>query len=360
MRSTGSSINKERIKKLQKQLSELKVDACLIDYPLHLYYLTGLKLSKGELFIDKKQSHLFVDGRYIQTAQERNIVPATLSSSEVKEKFLKKIKIKTLAFDSDNTSYHKFLELNAFAKKLKLNLKPVPNPLKELRALKDKTELEKIRSSAKHLWKAFQHIKKLLRPGITEAELALELKLYGLKHGAEGTSFEPIIAFGPNSALPHHRAGNTRLKKGDIVLIDIGLIVDQYYSDMTRTLFFGPEDPRLKKFYQVVRNAHASALRKCKPGATLKDLDIAARQEMKKQGLESYYIHNLGHGVGLEIHEFPSLSKNSVDKNVVLKKGMVVTIEPGLYLPGKGGVRWEDTIIITDKGYENLYPEGLG
>lgn len=359
MKLASSSINKERIKKLQKQLKVVKADVFLIDNPLNLYYLTGLKLSKGELFVGKKSCHLFVDGRYIQAAKEKAPVPASLSSTESREQFYKKEKIKTLAFDSENTTYEQFLGLKALARKMKFQLKPIANPVEELRVIKDEHELDMIRNSARHLWTAFQHIKKLLKPGITEADIALEFKLFGLKHGAETVGFEPIIAFGANSALPHYRAGHAKLKKGDLVLMDLGLVVDQYHSDMTRVLFFGPEDPELKKFYDVVRSAHAAALKLCKPGAALKDLDIAARKEMKKHDFESYYVHNLGHGVGLEIHEFPGINKTNKDKDVLLKKGMVITIEPGLYLPGKGGVRWEDTIIITSNGYENLYPDGV-
>lgn len=358
MKLKNSSVNKERIGKLQRQLTRMKADSCIIDHPLTLFYLTGLKLSKGELFVGKKNCHLFVDGRYIQAAQEKAPVPASLF--ETRDAFYKKAKIKIAAFDSDNTSYQQFLRWSAFARKMKFRLLPVPNLLKQLRAIKDQGELEKLRASARHLWQAFQHIKKLIKPGVSEADIALEFKLFGLKNGAECVGFEPIIAFGPNSALPHHRAGPARYKKGDLVLMDLGLVVDQYHSDMTRVLLLEPIDPKLKKLYTVVRSAHAAALKKCRPGVRLKELDVVARKEMQKEQLESYFVHGLGHGVGLEIHEFPRIMKTGEDKDVTLEEGMVVTIEPGLYLPGKGGVRWEDTIIITSNGYENLYPDGVG
>lgn len=357
MKSVNSLISKQRIKKLQKLLAKAKVDGCLIDDPLNLFYLTGLKLSAGELFVGKKNCQLFVDGRYIQAAKEKSDIPAALSGEETKQKFFQKAGYKALAFDSENTSYERSLLLQALAHKKKWALKPLANPLKEIRSLKDTYELECIRNSARHLWKAFQHIKKLLKPGVTEKELALEFKIFGLKHGADSVGFEPIIAFGENSAFPHYRSGNRKLKKNDLVLMDLGLVVDQYHSDMTRVILYGTVDSALKKIYQVVRSAHAAALKLCKPGAFLKDLDNAAREEMKKHQLESYFVHSLGHGVGLEIHEFPRIKNDNKDKDVRLKKGMVITIEPGLYLPGKGGVRWEDTIIITSNGYENLYPE---
>ena len=356
MKSANSLINKQRIKKLQKLLVRAKVDACLIDDPLNLFYLTGLKLSAGELFVGKKECQLFVDGRYIQAAKEKSNIPVALSGEETKKHFFQKAKYKTVAFDSSNTSYDRSQHLQALARKEKWILKPLANPLREIRGFKDAHELECMRNSAQHLWKAFQHIKKLLKPGITEKELALEFKIFGLKHGAECVGFEPIIAFGENSAFPHYRSGSRKLKKNDLVLMDLGLVVAGYHSDMTRVILFGNVDSELKKIYQVVQRAQAAALKLCKPGTYLKDLDLAAREEMKKEQLESYFVHGLGHGVGLEIHEFPKIKKEGRDKDVRLKAGMVITIEPGIYLPGKGGVRWEDTIIITSNGYENLYP----
>ncbi|HSX11942.1 MAG TPA: Xaa-Pro peptidase family protein [Rhabdochlamydiaceae bacterium] len=360
MKLKDSSINRERIKKLQQQLKSMKADACLIDHPLNLFYLTGLKLSKGELIVGKKNCHLYIDGRYIQAAKEGAPVPSSLFDKDAQEKFYKKEKVKSLAIDSENTSHAQFLKWQAFARKMKIRLIPVPNPIKLLRAIKDSSELHKLRKSAHHLWLAFEHIKHLIKPGVSEAEVALEFKLFGLKNGAESIGFEPIIAFGSNSALPHHRSGPTKFKNGDLALLDLGLVVEGYHSDMTRVLLFDAVEPVLKEFYTVVRKAHDAALKLCRPGVLLKELDMAARKEMKKENLESYFVHGLGHGVGLEIHEFPRIMKTGEDKDVALEKGMVVTIEPGLYLPGKGGVRWEDTIIITSTGYENLYPEGTG
>lgn len=352
-----NSLQNERVRKLQKLLKNVDADAVVIDLPLNLYYLTGLKLSAGELFVGKRSCHLFVDGRYIQAASEKSPVPASLFSNEEKQKFFKKIKLKNLAFDSENSSYEKFLNLKGLGRKMKFSVTPFSNPLKEIRAVKDQDELDRLRTSARHLWHAFEHTKNFLKPGITEAQLALEFKIFGLKQGAESIGFDPIIAFGPNAAFPHYRSGNAKLKEGDLVLMDLGLVVNQYHSDMTRIVFFGKVDPILNKIYNIVRRAHAAALKLCRPGVLLKELDLAARAEMKKEDMESYFIHTLGHGVGLDIHEFPRISKDGKDKDVPLKEGMVITIEPGLYLPGKGGVRWEDTIIITSNGYENLYPE---
>lgn len=346
----------ERIKKLQGKLKEAKADWVVIDLPLNLYYLTGLKLSAGELFVGKKGVHLFVDGRYIEAAKQHSPFPVSLITAEEKQKFFKKNKIKKLAFDSENSSYERYLNLKASSRKSKFSLMPLANPLKEIRLIKDADEQMRLRRSARHLWEAFEHTRKLIKVGITEEQLALEFKLFGLKQGAECVGFEPIIAFGANSAFPHYRSGKVKLKEGDLILMDLGLVVDQYHSDMTRVTHFGKIEPLLKKIYTVVRKAHAAALKLCRPGVALGELDLAARKEMRKEDLESYFVHTLGHGVGLEIHEFPRISATGKDRDFILQEGMAITIEPGLYIPGKGGVRWEDTIIITTKGYENLYP----
>lgn len=155
--------------------------------------------------------------------------------------------------------------------------------------------------------------------------------------------------------MPHYRAGKAKLKKNDTALIDIGVVVNGYHSDMTRVLFFGKPDPLLKKMYPIVKEAQKAALSMCRPGIAVKELDLAARHVMNKYGVEQYFIHSLGHGIGLETHEAPRIKWNGEDKEMLLKPGMVITIEPGLYFPGKGGLRYEDTIIINEQGHENLY-----
>jgi Xaa-Pro aminopeptidase len=191
---------------------------------------------------------------------------------------------------------------------------------------------------------------------VVEKELAKRFEIFCLENGAEGLSFSPIIAFGPNSAMPHYRSQDAQLKKGDVVLIDIGVVCDGYHSDMTRVLFFEQEDPYLSKLYEIVKRAQHSALQMCRPGTKMGQLDRAARSVMKEEGVEELFIHSLGHGIGLEVHEFPRIKFDGEDKDVVLETGMVFTVEPGLYVPGTGGVRYEDTILITDAGYENFYP----
>jgi Xaa-Pro aminopeptidase len=171
-------------------------------------------------------------------------------------------------------------------------------------------------------------------------------------------AFEPIIAFGANSALPHHRASETKLKAGDVILIDIGVVLNNYRSDMTRVILPKKPSAFVKQIYTIVREAQQAALDLCKPGVPLKALDLATREVMRKADVETHFVHSLGHGVGLDIHEYPRIKFDGEDKEVILKPGMVITIEPGLYFPKQFGVRYEDTIAITKTGYENFYPGG--
>ncbi|MBS0629571.1 MAG: aminopeptidase P family protein [Verrucomicrobia bacterium] len=348
---TQLNIFLERIKKLQKALRAEKLDGCLVDHSVDLLYLTGLQLSLGALFVLQRKCCLFVDGRYFEVAQKTSPIAVEKLSDENKKAFLKGVK--TLAFDGDHVSYNQFLQL----KKLKVQLVSKPELIRDLRLIKDVGEIGKMKRSAEFGYMAYLMLKGLLKPGITEIELARELEIYCLKNGAEKMSFEPIIAFGKNSSLPHHRSGDTKLKANDIALFDLGVVLDKYCSDMTRVEFVGKPDPQLKKLYDVNLEAQRAALAVCKPGVKLKELDLAARKVMAKAGLEEYFVHNLGHGIGLQVHEFPRINKVGINKDVELEPGMAITIEPGLYLPGKGGVRYEDTIIITPRGYTNLYPE---
>ena len=259
---------------------------------------------------------------------------------------------KRIGFDSQTTSVESSGQLGKVFPKL---LVPVSAPLKEIRVLKSEEELMAMRKSAALNWKGFLHIKKQLRVGITEREAAWEYERFCREHGASRLAFEPIIAFGENTAMPHYRPGNRKLKKGELVLIDIGVVVDHYHSDMTRVVPFGKIDPLLEELVKVVKASHGAALKLCKPGRRLKELDAAARGVMRAAKFEKLYLHSLGHGLGLEIHEWPRIKVDGVDKDVILEPGMVITIEPGLYMSGVGGVRHEDTIVITPTGYENFY-----
>lgn len=340
---------------MQLALKNLGLDACLIEQPLDLFYFTGLKFSVGKLAVSADAAELFVDGRYIQIAQEKSPIPCALDSSNGWLDFCKNHFVKKLGFDGRHTTYDHFMRLQKESSGLNfISSAPL---FKSLRAVKDSEEIAKMRKSAALLWKGFQFISSSLKNGVTEKEISNRFKIFCLEHGAEGFSFEPIIAFGSNGAMPHYRSQDAILKTGDSVLIDIGVILDGYHSDMTRVLFFEQEDPRLSNLYAITKRAQRAALQMCRPESTFGQLDAAARAVLKEEGVEELFIHSLGHGIGLEVHEFPRIKWDGEDKDVVLESGMVFTVEPGLYIPGVGGVRYEDTVLITRDGYENFYPQ---
>jgi Xaa-Pro aminopeptidase len=326
-----------RLKQLQRQL---KKQGCIVEDPLDLFYLTGLTLTRGQLLVSAKDSLLLVDKRYIERAQEQQEIAVALEGKGTV------FKIKEWLFDPRTISYARFLDLNK-----KFTLIPRAPLFEELRSIKEDSEILKLKKSARLLWKGFLLLKRSLRVGISEEELSRRFSLFCLEQGAEGPSFEPIIAFGKNSAQPHHRAGPTRLKKGDVVLIDIGVCLNCYHSDLTRTLFFQGEDPELARLSKIVKKAYKNALSLCRPGTAVSALDAAVRTTFCEEGVEPLFLHALGHGIGLAVHEFPLIKGG---QEAILQEGMVINIEPGLYLRGRGGIRHEDTLIITTTGYSDI------
>ncbi len=344
---------KKRISSLQKDLEEKELDGWLIEDPLDLYYLTGLSLSLGELWVSKKEAMLLVDARYLEEAKSKCTIFAALTSLAEKQGFLSRNRICKIGFDSAKTSFENAQKLFKLEEG-KISWKGIPGITQQVRKVKEEKELVLIRKSASLLWEGYLYIKSILREGISEREVAKKFEIFSLEKGADGLSFEPIIAFGENSAYPHYRAGNRTLKRGDVVLIDIGLRVEKYASDMTRTLFFQTADPFLSNWLDLVIEAEQSAIASAKVGTLVSDLDKAARSVFKQANVEPYFIHSLGHGIGLEVHEFPRIRFDVVGGSI--EPGMVFTIEPGLYLPGKGGVRYEDMFIATETGLVNLFP----
>ena len=349
-----SKVYLDRIARLQKQIAEKGGDFFFVQNSVDLFYLTGMEMSLGYLYLGKTKARLFVDGRYLVMAENCSPLPVSELSVENMATFLKGGK--KLLFDENKLKYSDFIALKKVCRAAKINVKSVQGTVDSVRLIKDEVEIRLMKKSAEFAYKAYEYIQKKLKPGVTELDLARLLEIYCLKHGASGMSFEPIIAFGKNTAFPHHHPGKTKLKANDIILFDLGVMLNGYASDMTRVDFIGKVDPKLREIFEVNKAAQRMALSKCRPGARLKELDKAARRVMASAGLEEYFVHNLGHGIGLEVHEPPRIKQDGVDWNMQLVPGMAITIEPGIYLPGKGGVRYEDTIIITEVGYTNLYP----
>lgn len=354
-----------RLLALQNILADSCCDALIIDDPINIFYLTGIELSTGRILAHTKGALLLVDNRYLEICKNASPFPVLESENPSFESRLASPEfsfINTIAFDSDKTSYKNYLQLKQTIENIfstsqnnrQIHLIPLDNPIKKLRTIKDAEEIDILKSAATLGTQGFDFVCSLLKEGITEAEIARELEIFWKKHGSKSLAFDPIIAFGPNSSKPHYRAGKAALKRGDTVLIDIGVNFCHYHSDMTRTIFFGEPNPRMKEIYTIVKNAQEAALTMCRPGTLIGDLDTTARALITSRGYGTNFTHSLGHGVGLEIHELPTIKNSPPFKDVALAPGMVITIEPGIYIPGLGGVRIEDTIVITDSGYENL------
>ena len=348
-----------RLDRLRAKLKTLPCDAFLVEHPIDLFYLTGLELSTGKLIVTADHASLIVDGRYYERCCRQTVYPVQLLQENIFQEWIVDKHLSRLGFDQDHTTYQRFLNLKQLAEKMKsasfnLEIVPLESPVQELRLIKDPEEILALKKAAHLGYQGYEFISSILREGVTEAELAFELEFFWRKRGGSRLAFDPIIAFGPNSSMPHYRAGATPLTYNTYVLIDIGVVVENYHSDMTRVVYFGTPDPTIKKIYRIVEEAKERAMELCRPGTLIGDLDRTARQWIASKGYEEYFNHGLGHGVGLDIHEPPSVKANGADREMPLKAGMVITIEPGIYLPGIGGVRLEDTILITENGFENL------
>lgn len=306
-----------------------------------LNYLFPISVTAGQAFIYPDRVELYLDGRYIEQYRSLPYVKPIPQEYTLPEK---------VAFDGSHLSYQRFQQLKRLYPKTEwIN---EANPLENIRAIKSEEEKTALRKAASLNSRGYDYVLTLLKEGVQERELAQKLHLFFIENGGERLSFDSIIAFGENSALPHARASARKLKKGDTVLIDIGVRVDNYHSDMCRTVYFKEVHPELKKIYEIVEAAQKLSLDKVREGEKSTVLDETARNYITEKGYGPNFAHSLGHGVGLEIHEFPTL--RSKGPEVVLKANMAITIEPGIYIPGLGGVRIEDLVIVQADGYEDL------
>jgi Xaa-Pro aminopeptidase len=351
----------KRLERLCNALKSLPCDALLIEHPIHLFYLTGIELSAGKLLVTPQEACLIVDGRYFEQSQRQTLYSVQLFKESLLKELITSLQIHQLGFDQHYTTYHAFSALTQLAANLKeqsyrLDIIPIESVVQKLRLVKDEEEITYLRNAAHLGYQGYELVVSLLREGVTESELAFELEFFWKKRGASRLAFDSIIAFGPNSSMPHYRAGATQLKLHTSVLIDIGVVLAHYHSDMTRVLFFGTPAPIMQTIYSIVEEAKARALALCRPGTLIGDLDQVAREWIASKGYGDYFTHSLGHGIGLDIHEPPIIRNTGPFRDLPLQAGMVITIEPGIYLPKVGGVRLEDTILITEKGYENLTP----
>lgn len=341
-------------------LSELlpeSADGAVIISNENRRYFTDFVSSLGYLLVTKKESYLFVDSRYSEAAQKQAkncIVVAYRRFSEalteiIREKQLKNILLEGSAFTlNDAANIEKIIHAaNATAVKTD----ELDKIIRKMRIIKTADEIEKMRQAQRVTEDALMETVKLIKEGVTEKELALELEFRMRKAGADGVSFDLIVLAGKKTSMPHGVPDHNQVRNGDFVLFDIGATVDGYHSDMTRTLAFGNISSEQKGIYEIVRQAQMNGLMTVKDGVSCGEVDDAARSYIRQAGFGEYFGHSTGHGVGLEIHEEPSVSPNS---DFILHNGMAVTVEPGIYLPEKFGVRIEDMVVVTNDGCINL------
>jgi Xaa-Pro aminopeptidase len=337
-------------------LDEAKVDALLITSLHNVRYLTGFTGSNGALLLFRDgRAILVTDPRYTVQSREqvdcevRIAAKPPLVSAGLRD--LGRRAPRRLGFERETMTVAQF---DALEKGLpaRTKLAPVTGLIERLRMVKDADEIAHIRASVVSNSRALEAALRLFKPGMTESELAAEIDYRNRKFGAEAPAFDTIVAAGARAALPHAQPGNAKVGPG-MLLIDMGAFREGYASDMTRMAHVGPPTPKYKRAYRAVLEAHLAAADAVKPGAAAVAVDRAARRVLKTYGLDREFIHSTGHGLGLEIHEPPRLGRRD---NTKLEAGMAVTIEPGVYIEGWGGIRIEDTILVTPNGYEVLTP----
>lgn len=331
---------------------DINMDAVMIISPINRTYFSGFTGSNGVLLITERSRILFTDFRYTIQAKEQ-----TGGEFEVREVSgpinheiigaeLEKQNCVHCGYEEDFMTVRQYAQF----RKMKAELGAATSIIASIRMIKTQDEIEKLISAQNIADLAFSELLGMLEPGMTEREVAMELEYFMKKFGADEPSFDTIVGSGPNGALCHATPSDRKLTHGDMVVMDFGVRKDGYCSDMTRTIAIGDPVDELKKIYRIVREAQAMTLRAVKPGVEGKKLDAIARECIKARGYGDCFGHSLGHGFGLEVHEGPSASARSSD---VLRPGMTITVEPGIYVEGLGGVRIEDCLIITEDGYIN-------
>lgn len=343
-----------RRQKLNQAIRKAGLPALLVTNPTNVTYLTGFTGEDSYLLAGPNHLMMFSDSRFeTQLKNECPAVPAAIRTSRntMSEFLATEIAQHSIArMGIESSSLTVAVYQNLVDKLKSTELVSQPGLVEELRQVKDADEIEELRVAIKQAQQGYAIMKSLLLPDMTEQQAAHELEHGMRRFGARKAAFEPIIAVGDHSALPHYRAGSRYFNESAFVLCDWGAVSPKgYHSDLTRVWATGKVPPKLHKIYGVVLNAQQAAIAAIRPGVTGREVDAVARKVIEQAGFGKNFGHGLGHGIGLDIHEGPRLSPISNDE---LKPGMVVTVEPGIYLPGIGGVRIEDDILVTRDGYE--------
>lgn len=342
-------MEKVRLQRLRDAMSRRNLEALLVTNAYNRRYMTGFTGTSGYVVITAARAILLTDFRYTDQAaaqvKEFEIIMHDPKPINTIRQLLKKLNVRKLGIEQNDMTYGMYL---SYKQQLEdVELVPTEHLVEQLRVVKDTGELRIMQEAAQLADEAFKHILTRIRPGVRERDLSSELEYFMRMNGATSSSFDTIVASGERSALPHGVASDKVLQSGDFVTLDFGAYYKGYCSDLTRTVVLGQPSERHKEIYNIVLEAQLHALSGIKPGITGKAADSLAREVIKQYGYGDYFGHGTGHGLGMEIHESPRLSQSS---EAVLEPGMVVTVEPGIYIAGFGGVRIEDDIVITDAG----------
>jgi Xaa-Pro aminopeptidase len=342
-----------RLAKLREALTTEGLDAILVTQPENRRYLSGFTGSAGVLLISQDQAILATDFRYYEQVEKQapdfRLAKITDKFETILPELVHQVGANRVGFESAHLTvdqYRAWQEVGG-----DFELVPTKELVERIRAIKDKDELSRIRKAIALADEAFAYIVGFIEPGMTEKGVAWELEVFMRTHGAAKTAFDLIVAAGPNGAMPHATVSERVIGAGEPIVIDMGAMADGYNSDLTRTICAGRPDAEFREIYDIVLEAQLAAEQSIRPGMTGKQADSIARKVIEEAGYGDKYGHGLGHGVGLAVHEKPTLGKLSED---VLQPGMVFTVEPGIYLPGWGGVRIEDIVVMREDGVEVL------
>lgn len=344
---------KKVIEKLQEKLNI--GESAIVINPKNRFYFTRFPSSAGVLIVSRKQAFFLVDFRYFEKAKKeiKGITICLLKNTfaQIKE-VLESVETKRVLLENESLT---FSEFNRYKKELKgyeieeENI--LSKEISDLRSIKNAEEVSFIKEAQRLTDETFEHILSFITPDMSEKEIALEMEFFMRKRGSEGVSFDFIVVSGKNSSLPHGKPTDKKIQNGDFITMDFGAVVNGYRSDMTRTIAVGSVTDKQREVYQTVLKAQTEALKAIKPDVKCCDIDKIARDIINNAGFENCFGHGLGHSLGLDVHESPAC--NTRDETL-LKKGMLMTVEPGIYLENEFGVRIEDMVLVTDKGCENL------
>jgi Xaa-Pro aminopeptidase len=344
----------ERRSALVQKFEAQQIDSLVVTHPADWYYLTGFTGDSGALVVSRRGITLITDGRFVGQAKAETsgvaVVQQKGSLSESTGEFLSGSKAKSVGFEATQLSVSQYGMLRKAAGR-GCRWKPSNGLVASLRMRKDPHELAVMRRAAILAGRVMEEAIPLLKAGVREFEVAAEIEYQMRKRGASGAAFETIVAFGERAALPHARPTAKRLKKNEFVVLDLGVILAHYCSDITRTFYYGKAPARARQWYKAVQDAQVAAIAAVKNGVLCGDVDAAARQVLEQQGLGKYFVHSTGHGLGLEVHEDPRIARGQKKR---LEAGNVVTIEPGIYIEGVGGIRIEDDVAVHHDRIEVL------